>query len=184
MDAGVGAGYQDELTVGVERLLGPTLTVGLKGTYRRLGRAIEDRCDFDYPSPETDYSSCVIVNPGSSGKFARGDAPTCNGLNGGTPESPWHQCDQTGPATPPARRLYRGIEVMARKTLGNRLWLQASYVYSSLRGNYDGGVNQVTYGQAFPGYNSDFNYPYVLAQRLWDPCPWIGPITSASTAPG
>ena len=160
VDAGIKAGYQDEFTVGVERLLGPTLTVGVKGTYRRLGKAIDDRCDF-VPSPETDDSSCVIVNPGSSGKFARGDAPTCNGLSGGTPDAPWQRCGQTGPATPPARRLYRGIEVMARKTLGNRLWLQASYVYSSLRGNYDGGVNQVTYGQAFPGYNSDFNYPYV-----------------------
>jgi carboxypeptidase family protein/TonB-dependent receptor-like protein len=158
VDAGVKAGYQDELTVGVERLLGPTLTVGLKGTYRRLGRAIEDRCDF-VPSPETDNSNCVIVNPGSSGTFARGDAPTCNGLYGGTADSPWQQCGLTGPATPPARRLYRGIEVMARKTLGNRLWLQASYVYSSLRGNYDGGVNQVTYGEAFPGVNYDFNYP-------------------------
>ena len=50
---------------------------------------------------------------------------------------------------------------MARKTLGNRLWLQASYVYSSLRGNYDGGVNQVTYGQVYPGYNGDFDVPAV-----------------------
>ena len=29
---------------------------------------------------------------------------------------------------------------MARKVVAQRLWLQASYVYSSLRGNFDGGV--------------------------------------------
>lgn len=158
VDAGLGAGYQDELTLGVERLLGPTLTVGLKGTYRSLGRAIEDRCDFDYTKPETYYSGCVIMNPGSNGKFARGDAPTCNGLYGGTEDAPWHQCYESGPATPPARRLYRGIEVMARKTLGDSLWLQASYVYSSLRGNYDGGVNEV-FRQTYPGWNGDFDFP-------------------------
>ena len=63
---------------------------------------------------------------------------------------------------PPASRIYRGIELLARKTLGDRLWIQASYVYSSLRGNYDGGVNQGTYGQTDPGINSDFDYP-----QLW-----------------
>jgi hypothetical protein len=163
VDAGVKAGYQDELTVGVERLLGPTLTVGLKGTYRRLGRAIEDRCDLDYSL--NNGNSCAIVNPGSSDQFARGDFFSCNGLG-----DPYDNCSYDpdvyrpvfgAPPTPPARRLYRGIEVMARKTLGDRLWLQASYVYSSLRGNYDGGVNQVTYGQVFPGYNGDFNFPWV-----------------------
>ena len=36
----------------------------------------------------------------------------------------------------------------------DRLWLQASYVYSSLRGNYDGGVNQGVTGSARPGPGS------------------------------
>ena len=39
--------YQDELTIGVERLLDPTFSVGLRATYRRLDSAIEDRCDAD-----------------------------------------------------------------------------------------------------------------------------------------
>jgi hypothetical protein len=37
--------------------------------------------------------------------------------------------------------------------------MQASYVYSSLRGNYDGGVNQGPFGQTWPGVNEDFDYP-------------------------
>ena len=47
---------------------------------------------------------------------------------------------------------------MGRKSFGGRVWLQASYVYSSLRGNYDGFVNQDS-GQTFPGVNADFDYP-------------------------
>ncbi len=155
VDPGVRGGYQDELTVGIERLLGPTLTVGLKGTYRTLRNVLEDRCDLDYNSPETGFSLCGLMNPGSSGDIARGNLPTCNGLDGDS-----HECGRDpGSATPSVGRIYRGIELFARKSVATNLWLQASYVYSSLRGNYDGGVNQDSYGQTFPGISSDFNYP-------------------------
>src|SRR4030095_9571068 len=36
-------------------------------------------------------------------------------------------------------------------------WVQASFVYSSLRGNYDGAVSEDT-GQTDPGINADFDY--------------------------
>ncbi len=146
--------YQDELTLGVEKLLDPTLSVGVKGTYRRLGRAIEDRCDLDYTRAENNYFSCAIVNLGSNGKYARGDFPACNGLDGA-----FYQCQDGAPPTPEAKRLYRGIELMGRKSFKDKLWLQASYVYSSLRGNFDGAVNESS-GQTFPGVNGDFDYPF------------------------
>ena len=149
VDKGIRAMSQDELTVGVERLLDPTLTVGLKGTYRRLNDVIEDRCDL-YPTPETDFSSCGIMNPGSSGTIAQGNLPGCDGVS---------QCTPTIPATPPASRIYRGIEFMVRKVVGNSLWIQASYVYSSLRGNYDGAISEAYFGQTNPGINYDFDYP-------------------------
>ena len=47
VDAGLKGIYQDELTIGFERALTPTLSVGIKGTFRSLGRTIEDRCDLD-----------------------------------------------------------------------------------------------------------------------------------------
>ncbi len=153
VDSDLRAIYQDELTVGVEKLLDPTFSVGLKGTYRRLGRTIEDRCDLDYNAPENNYRSCAIVNPGSNGRYARGDVPGCNGLEG-----EYLQCGQDASPTLPARRVYRGIELLARKTFTEKLWLQASYVYSSLRGNYDGFVNE-DYGQTIPGLNVDFDSP-------------------------
>jgi hypothetical protein len=158
VDAGVRSPYQDELTLGVERMLDPTLFVSLKGTYRRLGAALEERCDF--VSGGTN-SNCAIINPGSSATYASGNAPSCTGFI----DDPNYQCPPAVPLpvspSPPARRLYRGIEVLVRKTVGDRFWLQASYVYSSLRGNYDGGVNESGYGQAQVGANSDFDYPSV-----------------------
>src|SRR5262249_59103908 len=135
------------LLVGVERMLGPGLTVGVKGTYRSLKNAIDIRADLDYTSPLTNYSSYAVINPGSNGKFASGSVPTCNEL-----DYPYYQCSPTGPALPPARRLYRGIELLARESLGNRLWLQASYVYSSLVGNYQG-------AGSFPGTSGELAQP-------------------------
>jgi hypothetical protein len=156
VDSDVVSPYQDELTLGIERAFGSRLTVGLRGTYRRLGSAIENRCDLDRRAPENARSRCAIVTPGSDGAFAQGNVPTCNGL---IDNPDWSECGMTGVATPPARRIYRGIELLARETVGDRLWIQASYVYSSLRGNYDGGVNQGVEGRSVPGRNQDFDYP-------------------------
>ena len=152
VDAGIRGFTQDEFTVGGERLVDPTWTVGLRGTYRRLNRAIDDRCDFDV---SRGLNRCAFVNPGSSGAFASGQVPTCNGF---LDNPAAYGCSDSGPATPRASRIYRGIELLTRKTVTDRLWVQASYVYSSLRGNYDGGVNE-TFGTTTPGFNRDFDYP-------------------------
>jgi hypothetical protein len=153
VDSGIQETYQDELTLGAERLLDPTLTLGLKGTYRRLGNALEDRCDFYDPDPSTGGGYCAVINPGTNGAYARGAVPTYNGLNGDASAS-----FPSGPASPPARRTYKGIEILARKTFADRFWLQASYVYSSLTGNYDGAVNEEFLGTV-PGRNTDFDFP-------------------------
>ena len=81
----------------------------------------------------------------------------------------WYQCYPRGPASPPARRLYRGIELFARKSVGNSLWLQASYVYSSLRGNYDGGVNEGLYGSDLPRLERGLRLSRALARRIRHP---------------
>jgi outer membrane receptor protein involved in Fe transport len=152
VDAGLKGIYQDEFTVGFEKLLGPTLSVGVKGTYRTLGRAIEDRCDLDYTAPINQENTCAIVNPGSNGLWASGNVPGCNGLDGAA-----FNCFSTIPAIPEAKRIYRGIEFVGRKSFSQNLWVQASYVYSSLRGNYDGEVREGR-GQTDPGINADFDY--------------------------
>ena len=157
-DPNLKAMYQDEASVGVERQFAGGLSVGLTATYRRLGNSIEDRCDLDPGNAATNYSTCGITNPGSNARIARGDIPGCNGLDAN------YLCFDTIPATPRAKRVYKGIELLARKSVGQRLWLQASYVYSSLRGNYDGAINQST-GQTDPGINADFDY-YLFDHNL------------------
>ncbi len=152
--------FQDEVTLGVEKALG-SLTVSAKATYRRLGNAIEDRCDLDYV--RNDQSGCAILNPGSQDRYARGDFFFCNGLDGdynNCSSDPGKGVPMFGaPPVPPARRLYRGFELLARKSVVERLWVQASYVFSSLRGNYDGGVHEAGGRNSDPGVNTDFDYP-------------------------
>jgi hypothetical protein len=150
----VRAAYQDELTVGIERLLAPGLTASLTGIYRRLGNILEDRCDLDYEDPLSGGNVCGVFNPGSDGPLARGEIPTCDGFDANPPN-----CDYRGIAPPAARRLYRGLSLVVRKDLGDRLWAQGSYTFSSLRGNYDGGVNGGVDGETTPGANRDFDYP-------------------------
>jgi hypothetical protein len=151
------AAYQDELTLGIEKALDPTLSVGLKGTYRTLGRTVEDRCDLDAYSPlNPTGSTCALFNPGGDGPAASGQYPTCNGT--GNPTDPTaHTCAETGFAVGDAKRIFRGIEMVARKQFSNQLWAQMSFLYSSLKGNYSGAIREAS-GQTDPGINADYDY--------------------------
>jgi hypothetical protein len=171
--------YQDEFTLGVEKAIDPSFSVELKGIYRRLGNAIDDRCDLDYSAPVNLGNSCANINPGGTGLWASGNFPWYDGYSlGGFHDAP-------APQSPRAKRLYRAIELSGRKTVGNWLWLQASYVYSSVRGNYDGAVHEST-GQTDPGLNEDFDYPATYPNaygRLFLDRPHQFRIDAAYTAP-
>jgi len=164
-DPGLKASYQDELTLGVEKAIDPTLSVGLKGTYRSLGRTIEDRCDLNYLTNPTG-SSCALMNPGATGPDnpgATGAFGSCNNYGnpaaGLAPGVPANGC--TGPgqgvAIPDAKRIFKGIELVVRKQFTNEIWAQLSYLGSSLRGNYSGAIREAS-GQTDPGINADFDY--------------------------
>ena len=155
IDQGLKAPYQDELTVGIEKALDPTFSIGLKGTYRTLGRAIEDRGDLDYNDPLSRGVGYALINPGSNGLFASGRIATCN-----YSENPFDptagRCGLPGVPAVAARRLFRGLELTARKQFAIRIWAQASLLYSSLRGNYSGAISEAT-GQTDPGINNDYD---------------------------
>jgi outer membrane receptor protein involved in Fe transport len=180
VDPGTKAAYQDELTIGIEKAIDPTLSVGLKGTYRTLGRTVEDRCDLNADigptCPNCAPSSCALQNPGSSTPSASGFYPTCNGSGNPTvsyanipnpdPNSP--NCSTaTGSGYPlgPARRYFRGIELTARKQFSTQLWTQFSFLYSSLIGNYSGAIREAS-GQTDPGINADYDY-YQFTQKAF-----------------
>ena len=163
-DPGIKASYQDEFTIGVEKAIDPTLSVGMKGTYRSLGRTVEDRCDLNYLTNPTG-SSCALMNPGSTGAQNPGAAGlygSCdNSANPTDPNSLQNGGECTGPghgtAIPAAKRIFKGIELVVRKQFTNEIWAQLSYLGSTLTGNYSGAIREGS-GQTDPGINADFDY--------------------------
>ena len=156
VEPGLKASYQDEYTLGVEKALDPTLSVGIKGTYRSLGRTVEDRCDLDYTDPLALGSTCGIFNPGGNGPVANGVIKTCD--TSANPTDPNADlCNLPGVPVGDAKRIFRGIELTARKAFSQTLWAQASYLYSTLRGNYSGAIREAS-GQTDPGINADYDY--------------------------
>ncbi len=159
VDPGLKAPYQDEYTIGVEKALDPTLSIGLKGTYRTLGRTVEDRCDLDYNDPLAQGSTCAIFNPGSS-SVQNGGILSCD-TNDNPTDPNAGLCGLPAVAVGPAKRIFRGIELTARKQFSQTLWAQASYLYSTLRGNYSGAIREGD-GQTDPGINADYDYNQFL----------------------
>ncbi|HTY43060.1 MAG TPA: TonB-dependent receptor [Thermoanaerobaculia bacterium] len=165
-DPGLKASYQDEFTIGVEKALDPTLSVGLKGTYRSLGRTVEDRCDLNY-NTAPNGSSCALMNPGATGienPGAIGAYGSCDGSGNPITNPTGYACSDPGQGTPipPAKRIFKGIELVVRKQFTNEIWAQLSYLGSSLRGNYSGAIRESS-GQTDPGINADFDYAGLLA---------------------
>jgi hypothetical protein len=115
------------------------LTVGIRGVYRAQGDVIEDG-SFD------DGANYLLFNPGrrypgSTEELACSD-PTigCFGR---------------------ARRYYRGLEFTATRRFTNNWQLIASYVFSSLTGNYEG-LFRNDNGQADPNITSLFDLVSLL----------------------
>ena len=160
VDPGIHASYQDEFTIGVEKAIDPTLSVGMKATYRSLGRTIEDRCDLNYATNPTG-SSCALMNPGATGTNnpgATGAFGSCSGS--ANPVDPLAGvCTGPGEGTPipDAKRIFKGVELVVRKQFTNEIWAQLSYLGSTLTGNYSGAIREAS-GQTDPGINADFDY--------------------------
>ena len=159
--------YQDEMIGGLEIEVAPNWAIGVKGIYRALGRVIEDRCDVavnpDISSfiPPGSTATCALINIGQGnalGTIKDPADPTCypNGYpaaDGSIPVAA--PCESTN-----ARRYFRGFEVTAQHRFANNFYMQASYLYSQLIGNYSGNLSQTREGgQADPNINADFDYP-------------------------
>ena len=124
--------YIDEALIGYEYEVAPNFALGIQGTYRDLGRVIEDFLIIS-------QGNYFIANPGEGiGKTVT-------------------YYDYTEAPAPKAKRTYKGIELTARKRYSNGWQLYASYLWSKLDGNYDG-TFQASTGQLDPNINSAFDY--------------------------
>lgn len=132
--------YIDEILLGYEQEVANNLSVGVKATYRDLGRVIEDLL-----IPGT--GNYAIANPGSGlgSRVGFYDYWTTYDLD-----------FSTAPAQD-ATREYMGVELSARKRFSNNTQFFASYLWSQLEGNYDG-LFQASTGQLDPNINSAFDY--------------------------
>jgi outer membrane receptor protein involved in Fe transport len=133
-----------EATAGFEYELSSGLTVGVRGIYRYQGEVIEDG-SFD------DGDSYFLFNPGRRGNGETTEDKACTGTGG----SPTAQCFG------PARRYYRALEITATKRFTNNYQFIASYVYSSLIGNYEG-LFRNDNGQSDPNITSLFDLVSLL----------------------
>lgn len=123
----------NEITLGLERLIGNNMLVGARYVRKRLERTIED-VGVNVPGVGTVYT---ISNPGE------GVARNILG-----PELP---------AMPRPKREYDALTLSFRKNFADNWALNASYTYSKLYGNYSGLASSDEDGRNSPNVNRFFD---------------------------
>ena len=127
----------NEALAGFEYEVVRDLTIGVTGRYRAQGHVIED-------GSFNDGVSYFLFNPGESETERKACADPTIGCFGR------------------ARRYYRSLEFTATKRFTNNFQFIASYVFSSLIGNYEG-LFRNDNGQSDPNITSLFDLPSLLA---------------------
>ncbi|CAN5618209.1 hypothetical protein BH10ACI3_BH10ACI3_03580 [soil metagenome] len=146
IDMGLKPQTVNEATFGIERELVRNFTFGVRGIYRYQGHVIEDG-SFD------DGDHYFLFNPGE---------PLGPGPGGVAGNTEYQAC--SNPAIGcfgHARRYYRAIELTANKRFADNYSFNASYVFSSLIGNYEG-LFRNDNGQADPNITSLFDLVSLL----------------------
>ena len=142
VDPNLKAGRQTEFTVGTEYGLTNDIVLGARFTHKQLDRTIEDVGFFDAAQNELFF----IANPGM-GVVAEPFAP---GI----------------PASPKAERKYDALELRLDKRFSSNYYLNASYTYSRLFGNYSGLASSdepdaLGVGRSSPNVNRFFDLPHI-----------------------
>ena len=171
--------YVDEFILGYEQRIFGDWTLGIKGTYRELGTAIDDvaidAAVLAYCDTTTDLNSAicynvwygfhqyVLTNPGedmvitlSGDDLTRADAgPGGLGRTFTDREVTLSAADLNYP-TPD--RTYKAVEVSLEKPFDGVWGGRFSYVWSENKGNYEGALKSDN-GQTDPGLSQDFDQP-------------------------
>ena len=148
IDSGLKPQTVNEWTAGFEYEAMRNLTFGVRGIYRTQGSVIEDG-SFDDGAHYFLFNPGEQLPPGSAGgPLGNTEFKACN--------------DPTIGCFGRARRFYRALEFTASKRFANNYQFIASYVYSSLIGNYEG-LFRNDNGQTDPNITSLFDLPSLLA---------------------
>lgn len=167
---------QDEYILGFEKTI-DLWTFGIKGVYRKLRNGIEDGAidrgmlnfaadnglDVDAMAQGfCGFCQFILFNPGNDVSFftdVGNLAPDALAFLGGDPDGDGLvqvnlTADQVG--VPKVRRRYTAFELTAERAFSDGWSLQGSYVWSRLRGNYEGAVKS-DIGQRDAGLTQDFD---------------------------
>src|SRR5260370_23319450 len=147
-DPGLKPQSVDEVTAGVEFEVRKDVTIGARGIYRNMGNVVEDG-SFD------DGDTYFIFNQGRRGDATHGLTTEDQACAGDPNTGRLPRCFG------PAQRFYRALEFTATKRFTNNYQFIASYVFSSLIGNYEG-LFRNDNGQSDPNITSLFDLHTLL----------------------
>lgn len=172
--------FVDEFILGYEQRIFGDWTVGLKGTYRELGTAIDDvaidaavlaYCDTqaadNLSSGVCDevwygFHQYVLTNPGEDMVVTLSGADLTNASASAGINQVYTDREVTLSAAdlgyPTPDRTYKAVEVSLDKPFDGVWGARFSYVWSENKGNYEGALKSDN-GQTDPGLSQDFDQP-------------------------
>jgi hypothetical protein len=137
VDPDLKAARESSIDLGTEYEFRPNMVFSARYVHKQLDRTIEDVGTFDANQNELFF----IANPGE-GVVSSAFFP---GI----------------PATPKAERKYDALEVRVNKRFADNYFLNASYTYSRLFGNYSGLASSDENGRSSPNVNRFFDLPFL-----------------------
>jgi hypothetical protein len=158
IDPGIQPMRLQEAVIGLERVLRPNLSIGLRYVHKQLDRAVEDIGTLDASMT----SVVTIGNPG----FGRAASFYPQGGSSPLP-------------SPKAKRQYDAVELALDRRLSKHWSTRASYTWSRLSGNYSGLVQSDQDGLAAPNSGGVFNYPIMSFDERGTPV--YGPLATDRT---
>ena len=138
---GVKNQYNDEFVAGVEYEVKPDLTLGFRAVYRSLGDVLEDVGYVD-AAGNINY---IIMNPGKQWPAAL--------------MANWASAVPDYERFPRPIRNYQGYTLTLNKRFSNNWFLNASYTWSQLKGNYEGGSGGYSLAGLNPNASSAYDIP-------------------------
>jgi hypothetical protein len=157
--------YQDEITLGFDRALTPSLTFGAKATYRKLQSTIDDFCDvrpFERYAAANNIAitnplwgnTCQTFNPGEDNVFVVDFAGGGTNLTTVPLTAAQQGFDK-------AKRTYAALDLYLEHPYRNGWYGKVNYTWSRNKGNTEGQVRSDN-GQADVSASSTWDYPELM----------------------
>jgi len=167
--------FVDEFILGYEQEMWDGWTLGIKGTYRELGTAIDDvaidAAVLDYcenVATDLTYTQCysvwygfhqyVLTNPGEDMVISLSGDDLSRATGGVITQERQITLTADQLNYPEPERTYKAVEVSMEKSFDGVWGARFSYVWSESEGNYEGALKSDN-GQTDPGLSQDFDQP-------------------------